>query len=587
MSKLVIENKSSKRMDNNKNQLEEWSEIDCDSISFDDLESKLKSELKDQLDELNGLELDHEKIGSPDSIGDTVMNVVWDQFVNQVGVIAGEDFIRENRGLTLDLRESSHIQTTENFANGNIATHNDKIDYKQRYDDWQSNFEHDNNGNVLTHQTRVGREEATLKSGARKPFDAVRPTGSVERGTDMDHTVPAGEILRDAAANAHMTREEQIRFANSDANLNEMDASHNRSKGDLSMNEWLDNPNKRGQKPSEIFDIDEKQDKKYRAKDEEARAEYENQKIEAEKRSIAFGKQSRKEEAFRIGGKALRAVLMELLASLIRDIICHFIKWIRSGEKKLKTFIASLKDAITSFLSNIKERILNAGNMLLTTVATAILGPIVGVIKKAWIFFRQGYSSVKQAIKFLKDPANKDMPFGIKMMHVGKMIIAALTAGGAIVLGEVIEKGLMSIPVFTFQIPFLGSLASLLGMFFGALASGIVGALALNLIDRLISKKMKELNEDQQMTKRNDILSTQSKLLMSVSEHNESARDQLLSNIQSRRHDAAIAIESSLKQIVSNSQEINTQLLQGAKNNPNCSDNDDTLDDIFDDLSKM
>jgi hypothetical protein len=173
------------------------------------------------------------------------------------------------------------------------------------------------------------------------------------------------------------------------------------------------------------------------------------------------------------------------------------------------------------------------------------------------------------------------------MMHVGKMIIAALTAGGAIVLGEVIEKGLMSIPVFTFQIPFLGSLASLLGMFFGALASGIVGALALNLIDRLISKKMKELNEDQQMTKRNDILSTQSKLLMSVSEHNESARDQLLSNIQSRRHDAAIAIESSLKQIVSNSQEINTQLLQGAKNNPNCSDNDDTLDDIFDDLSKM
>lgn len=129
-----------------------------------------------------------------------------------------------------------------------------------------------------------------MVNGARKPFDEGRPTGSVERGTDMDHTVSAGEIIRDPAANAHLSKEEQIAFANSEANLNEMNAGQNRSKGDKSMTDWLDNPNKNGQKPDEIFDINEEQKEKYREKDKEARTEYERVKKKGEKRSIETGK---------------------------------------------------------------------------------------------------------------------------------------------------------------------------------------------------------------------------------------------------------------------------------------------------------
>ena len=478
-------------MNDNKKQLEEWSKIDCDTVDFDDLESKLESELEEQMLDLEGLEQDSEKIGSPDSIGETVMNVVWEQFINQVGVIAGEDFIKENRGLTLDLRDSAHIQTTDNFSNGKIATHNDKIDYQKRYNDWQSNFQHDENGNVTTHQTRTGKEEATLVAGARKPFDKGRPAGSAERGTDMDHTVSAGEIIRDPAANAHMTKDEQISFANSEKNLNEMDAGQNRSKGDKPMTDWLDNPNKNGQKPNEIFDISEAQDKAYREKDVEAREEYEKRKKEGEQRSIETGKQSQKEEAMLIGGKALRSIVMGLLASLIKDIIRKLIVWFRAGKRKLSTFIDSVKEAITSFVSDINKHLLNAANTLVTTIATAIFGPVIGMLKKAWIFLKQGYNSVKQAIKFLKDPANKNKPFSMKMMEVGKIVIVGLTAGGAIVLSEVIEKGLLTIPGLAFEIPLLGSLSNIIGMFLGALVSGLIGALALNLIDRIISNKLK------------------------------------------------------------------------------------------------
>lgn len=576
-------------MNDNKKQLEEWAELDTDSIDFDDLENKLDSELEEQMADLEGLEADREKIGNPDTIGHTVMNVVWEQFINQVGVVAGEDFIKENRGLTLDLRDSAHIQTTENFAKGKIATHNDKIDYQQRYDDWQSNFMHDENGNIITHSTRAGKQEATLNSGARKPFDQGRPVGSVERGTDMDHTVSAGEIIRDPEANAHMTKEEQIAFANSEVNLNEMDAGQNRSKGDKSMTDWLDNPNKNGQKPDEIFDISEEQDKKYREKDAEARAEYEKQKKEGEQCSIETGKQSQKEEAMRIGGKALRSVVMGLLASLIKDIIRKLISWFRSGNRKLGTFIDSVKEAIKSFISNMKEHLLNAGNTLGTTIATAIFGPVIGMIKKAWIFLKQGYKSVKDAIQFLKNPANKNMPFSIKMMEVGKIVIVGLTAGGAIVLSEVIEKGLMSIPGFAFEIPLLGSLASLVGMFLGALVSGLIGALALNLIDRIISKKLKRINEKQQIDKRNDILAIQDKLNKVVEVKAEVTREKVTNNIKERHENAAESIKSSIERIKKNSEEINKPLAENAEivEEDIESENEDSINKIFSDLNDM
>ena len=510
-------------MNGNKQQLEKWAELDCDSVNFDDLESKLTSELEEQMSDLVLLEQDREKIGNPSTIGETVMNVVWEQFINQVGVVAGEDFIKENRGLTLDLRDSAHIQTTENFANGKIATHNDKIDYQKRYDDWQNNFARENgdpNGKILTrYDSRSGEDRPVLRSydskqpdnynknyAARGYIDDGRPNGSAS--VHKDHTIPAAEIIRDAEANAHLSREEQAAFANSDINLVDLDASANESKRDSSMTEWLDSE-RNGEKPADRFNIDEKE---LRERDEKARAEYEKRQKEGEERSIETGKQSQKEEALRIGGKALRSVIMGLLASLIKDIIRKLISWFRVGNRKLSSFIESVKEAIRSFVANIKTHLLNAGNTLVTTIATAIFGPVIGMIKKAWIFLKQGYKSVKEAIAFMKNPANKNMPFSVKMMEVGKIVIVGLTAGGAIVLSEVIEKGLMTIPGFGVEIPLIGSLANIIGMFLGALVSGLIGALALNAIDRLISKRLKTENIEEQFDKKNEIMQTQEKL---------------------------------------------------------------------------
>ena len=559
-------------------------EFDAEDMDFAQLESQLETEIDSQMEDLKVLEEEHDKIGNPATIGETVKNVVWEQFINQVGVIAGEDFIRENRGLTLDLRDSAHIQTTENFEKGKIATHNDKIDYQKRYDDWQANFQHDENGDVKTHQTRTGKQEATLVNGARKPFDEGRPTGSVERGTDMDHTVSAGEIIRDPEANAHLSKEEQIAFANSEANLNEMNAGQNRSKGDKSMTDWLDNPNKNGQKPDEIFDINEEQKEQYREKDKEARTEYERVKKEGEKRSIETGKKSQREEAFRIGGKALRSVIMGLLASLVKDIIQKLVAWFRSGKRSLSTFIDSVKLAIKSFLSNMKTHLLNAGNTLITTIFTAIFGPVIGMIKKAWIFLKQGYKSVKEAIEFFKNPANKNMPFSIKMMEVGKIIVTGATAGGAILLGETIEKGLMTIPVFAFQIPMLGSLASLLGMFFGALISGLIGALALNLIDKMIAKKQRSINQSQQINKKNDIINSQEQILVVTAAKAANAKKDTAQHVMNRHQEASDIIEKSTSSVDENLNAVNDNEKKAEEIQTRNTSALDEIDDILNNL---
>lgn len=454
--------------------------------------------------------------------------------------------------MTLDLRSEAHIQTTDNFANGKIATHNTHIDYQQRYDDWQSNFQHDENGNVITHTTRSGKEEATLAKGARKPFDEGRPTGSAKNHTDMDHTVSAGEIIRDAEANAHMTKEEQIAFANSDKNLNEMDASQNRSKGDKSMDEWLDNPNSKGQKPDEIFDMSEEDKAKLKEKDAEAREEYRKQKKEGEKKSIEAGKKSQKEEAFRIGGTALRAAVMALLADLVKEIIGKLVKWFKSSQKSRETLMESIKEAIQSFISKMKNHLMTAGNTVSSTVVNAIVGPIFSTIKKAWMIIKQGAKSLKDAIAYLTNSENKGQPIGRKMLEAGKIIIAGMTGVGALVLGEVVEKGLMAVPVFAVEIPLIGSLANILGIFIGAVVAGIIGALAINYIEKRIAKSQKEENLSRQIEKRNEILNKQRNVTIISEERLKRDQTNVSSSIRERHKKAAEEMKQSVINISSN-----------------------------------
>lgn len=367
----------------------------------------------------------------------------------------------------------------------------------------------------------------------RNEFDEDRPTGSRANNTSMDHTVPVSEYVRNPKMNAFVDKDQQVKLANSETNLSEINSAANSSKSDLSVEEFLNNK-RDGKTPDERFDFDKdlmiEKDKKQREDNDKAM-------LEGEKKAIETGKKSQKQEAFRIGGKALQAALMVLLAALVKKIIQKLIQWIASSKKNFKAFIQNLKDSISEFIGELKQHLINAADGLLTSIATAIFGPIINTIKKTWIFLKQGYKSVKEAVAYIKNPQNKGKSLSILMLEVGKIVTAGLTAGGAILIGNSIEAALMTIPGLGFPIPLLGSLASILGIFFGAITSGIIGALALNLIDRMIANKKKSLLTQAKIEKGQEILNTQGVLKEVLLNNLGEAKNQFTNSVQNRHSD--------------------------------------------------
>ena len=191
--------------------------IETDVIDYDDLEQSLEADLKESLEQVDLLEEEKQKIGNPEYLGNTIMQVVWDQFIMQVGSVAGDDFIKENKGLTLDLRKDTHIQSAENFSKGRFASRDpNKELFQKRYDKWQDSFEPGANG------------EPVIKKSIRKEYDDAKPTGS--KTIHKDHIIPVAEDVRDPRSNMLLSKSERIAFASSDKNIQDLDAGANHSK---------------------------------------------------------------------------------------------------------------------------------------------------------------------------------------------------------------------------------------------------------------------------------------------------------------------------------------------------------------------
>lgn len=526
-------------------------------IKYDELlnlENSLENNLKDLIKDIEKIDLDREKLQNNEYLQESIENIVWEQVQLQLAAQIGEEFINENQGQTLDLRKEAHIQTAENFEKGKLATHNRDVNFQERYDTWQNNFAKDDLGNIQTHSTRSGKIVNTLTKEARKPFDTGRPTGSKEKGTQMDHTVSAGEIIRDPKANAFLTKEEQIAFANSKANLNEIRSEVNQAKGDLSTSELFDNPNSKGQYAREVHNISSKEEKQLREKDKEARTEYDRVRDEAEKRAIKSGKKSRRDEALKISGKALKAAFLQLLSEFLRELISKFISWLKDTERNLSTFIDKIKEAIISFVNNLANHVLNVGKSVVTMIASAIVGPVINTVLKAWTFIHQGWKSLKEAIDYINNPENKDKSLDIMMLEVGKIIVAGLTATGAIVVGEILGASLTaSFPVLAISIPLLGTIGSVIGTFMGATLSGIIGAFVLKMIDQqIVNKQISELNS-KKIDQNNEMLVIQDQLLDVKSIKLQVEKDSVINTIKERHDMAASMMKEKLSDIFAES----------------------------------
>ena len=508
----------------NKNETLEITNNELEYDNLIDLKSTLQVELNDILDELSSIEEDREKLQNNQYLEEAIQDIIWDQVQNQLAVQIGEEFIKDNNGQKLDLRKEAHIQTAENFEKGKLATHNRDVDYQERYTRWQDNF------------TTNKKGERVLKSDAREFFDKGRDKGS--GAVHKDHTVSIKEQLNDIEMSTFFSKEEVKEFANSSKNLHDLDASANMSKGDKTMKEFLDSE-RNGLKPDERFNIDRKQLEK---DDREAREELHKRKKENKEKAIQSGKKSRRNEALKVSGKALKAALLQLLSEFLRELISKFISWLKDTERNLSTFIEKIKEAIISFVNNLSNHLLNVGKSVVTMIASAIVGPVINTFLKAWTFIHQGWRSLKEAIDYLNNPENKEKSVQIMMLEIGKIVVAGLSATGAIVVGEALGASLTaSFPVLAISIPLLGTIGSVIGTFMGATLSGIIGAFVLKMIDQqIVEKQIAELSSEK-IDQKNEMIVIQDRLLDVKSIKLQVEKDSVINTIK-ERHDMAASI---------------------------------------------
>ena len=551
----------------NENAVLDVMDFEDKEVYWDELEQSLETELEEKFEDLNFLQNEYEHISNPDHLGETVLNVVWEQFMNQIATTAGEDFIKENHNLCLDLRDSAHIQTADNFAEGKIAMHNhiSREQLEQNYDRYKNTphkkFRDDfvdpgmdatlKRAGVLNKQ---GIETVTdIYTGKQIPTKTKLENGKNNpQAAQREHVKPSSKLYENASLQMANSNEELAGIINNPENLQGYTtAERNRRKSDKSDNEMSE------------------QDKTEHWKKANERAEkfVKQKEKEGEERLKQEGRKTQKEEAFRIGGKALRTALMAILTALVKEVIGKLVLWLKSAEKSLNTLLEHIKMAICSFVSKLKDLFISTSDSVITTIVTSIVGPVVSTIKKVFTLLKQGWKSLKEAVQYLRKPENRGKPLSRLLPQVGIIVVTGLSGIGAIVLGEVIEKGLITLlPALGIDIPILGSPANLIGTLMGAIVCGVIGAIAINLINKYIARQQKNDNLDAQIDKKNEILQTQDKLIKVKIQKMGNAQDDALRSMKESREQAKDIISEAMATIFHEDEDDNSESLSSTAN---------------------
>lgn len=467
-------------------------------FDFDERERELEKELEKVFSDLEMLKEDKEKIGNPDALGKVVLDEVWKQFGNQIGLdMTAETLIQKY--------EREHPETYEEVGK--------KVMQDERYKEANKEMKQkQQEGNLRDEYT--GKD---IKQGDK---------------ANLDHTVSRKELYENKRRKQANIATEDL--ANKKENLNATNESLNKSKGKKSVQEMVETREareaelrKQNERANQKIDesnmsetekrlAKEKNNKRLQDKldaDDELMKQKDAQARKAINKDIAKGVV--KETGKKAGKDALKAMAVQALFDLLKEVMNGMIRFLKAKAKSFKGFLDEMKLAIKNFISKLSSFIRTGVTTAVGTIVSEIFGPVVSLFTKLASLIKQGFRSFGDAIAYLTNKENRDKSFSVKVAEVGKIIVAGLTAMGAIFGGELIEKTLIvAFPVLeTIKIPLLGSLANMMGLFFASMISGVIGAIILNLIDKAIAKQQKADNVYAQIEKGNDILNKQSELI--------------------------------------------------------------------------
>lgn len=465
-------------------------------LTPDELHEKLEAELDVMISDLAFLEEEREKIGNPDNLGKVILDEVWKQVGNQIG---------------LDLTNETLIQE---YDRKHPEEYNKQISDAILQDE---KYQEANRAMKQQHQ------DGTLVDGY-----TGKPLGVNEK-PNLDHVVSRKELYDNARRK--QANIDTADLANKEENLVPTNESLNKSKKEKSNQQYVEERVSREETLKKRADAAHEKIDESNKSQVEKRIEHENVDkrlqdkldasddlmLEADKKARkAIGKDvaisATKQTVKKAGKDALKVMAITALFDLLKSIMNGLVKFLKEKHKTFKLFLEEMKESLKRFIAHIASFVQTGITTAVGTVVTEIFGPIVSMFQKLASLIKQGITSFTEAVRYLTDKKNKNQPISIKIAQVGKIVTGGLVAAGAIIGGEFIEKALLQIPVMATSIPVLGSLASITGLFLASLVAGVIGAIVINLIDRYIARQQKNANLDMQIDKGNEILQTQDQL---------------------------------------------------------------------------
>ena len=487
---------------------------ESENLNYDELEELLEQQFTMEFSNLEKLELECKEISSPDKLGDVILDEIWNQFANQIGLDMTSD--------TLDKHPNGY---TKDIAN--------KIVKDKRYLDANKAMkEKQKSGNLKDEYT--GR---TLK---------------INEKANLDHVVARKQIFENPWRK--IADIETADLANKSENYAATNESLNKSKGAKSNSKYIKEREVREKNLKEQVErANKKIDKKDISDAEKKNLKAENDKrlndklaadskkmLKAEKTAKkAINKDIAKKASFRMANKAgkdaIKAIFVAALFGMLKEIMNALVRFFKSKKRSFNIFLDQMKNALHSFFRKIKDFIKVGVDSFVGSIVGEIIGAINQKLRRLPNMIKQVFGSIRESISYLSNPENQSHSTEIKIAHISKIITSGLVAVGAMFLGEILERYLLTIPGMGFEIKFLGTLANVLGMFFASVLTGILAVIIINGLDQFISRKLIEENQKQQADKKNELLRIQD-IQIFVAEENVAVKRNYIFSKMSQNH---------------------------------------------------
>ena len=468
---------------------------ESENLNYDELEELLEEQFTMEFSNLKKLEVECREISSPDKLGDVILDEIWNQFGNQIGLDMTSD--------TLLKQYNDNIDKPKEYT----KVIGKSILEDKRFKDAKNNM------------------KDKLRSGTLKD-EYTGKTLKINEKVNLDHVVPRKQIFENPWRK--IADIEPSDLANKSENLAATNESLNKSKGAKSNSDYIKNKELREKNLREqVKKANEKIDKMNISDAEKRNLKAENNKrlndklaanskkmLKAEKTAKkAINKDIAKKAAVRMANKAgkdaVKAMFVAALFGMLKEIMNALVRYFKAKKQSFDTFIEEMKKALHSFFGKIKDFIKVGVDSFVGSIVGEIIGAFNQKLQKLPNLIKQLFGSIRESISYLSNPENQTHSTAIKIAHISKIITSALVGVGAMFLGEYFEKYLLTISGMQTLIPLLGTIANILGMFLASLLTGILGAVIINRLDQFISKKLIEENQKQQADKKNELLRIQ------------------------------------------------------------------------------